>query len=126
MRSKRKYLGIGSAILACAFALSAVLPSSAQDTSVIIRTLRQGADFRVRVQAAFALGNTRDASMRRHLERALREPNPAVRAAAATALGRLGDARARGALRRARRDDSAAVRMPVSYTHLTLPTTPYV
>ncbi|MFK8000638.1 MAG: HEAT repeat domain-containing protein [Polyangiales bacterium] len=114
MRSKRKYLGIGSAILACAFALSAVLPSSAQDTSVIIRTLRSGADFRVRVQAAFALGNTRDASMRRHLERALREPNPAVRAAAATALGRLGDARARRALRRARRDDSAAVRMQVT------------
>ena len=81
---------------------------------MIIRTLRQGADFRVRVQAAFALGNTRDPRNRRHLERALRENNPAVRAAAATALGRLGDARARRALRRARRDDSAAVRMQVT------------
>ncbi len=83
----------------------------AQDRNVLVRALRSGSDFRTRVQAAFALGNTGDRAMRSHLERALRESDPAVRAAAATALGRLGDPRARRALRRARRDSSAAVRM---------------
>lgn len=84
---------------------------SAQDRATMIRTLAEARDFRVRVQAAFAMGNTRDGGFRPHLERALRDTNPAVRAAAATGLGRLGDRSALAALRRAARDDSAAVRM---------------
>lgn len=101
--------------------LCAVVPSSAQDRRTLSRLLREGADFRVRVQAAFAIGNTRDASMRTHLERALqRDSNPAVRAAAATGLGRLGTARALPSLRRARRDTSAAVRMQVERSITTL------
>ncbi len=75
------------------------------------KVLREGRDFRTRVQAAFALGRLGDRTARRSLERALRQDvNPAVRAAAATALGKLGDPAARRALRRARRDRSAAVR----------------
>jgi hypothetical protein len=96
---------------AVAFFLAAV-PSSAQDRSVLVRALRHGRDFRVRVQAAFALGDTKDRSVRRPLERALAsDSNPAVRAAAATALGKLGSRRAIRALRRASRDASGAVRM---------------
>lgn len=77
----------------------------------MIRTLHEASDFRVRVQIAFAMGNTEDPVFRPHLERVLRDRNPAIRAAAATALGRLGDRRALTALRRAVRDDSASVRM---------------
>jgi len=90
------------------------------------RLLREGADFRVRVQAAFALGNTHDATARRPLERALTDDNPAVRAAAATGLGRLGRTEALAALTRARSDRSAAVRMQVERSIRTLsePATP--
>ncbi len=57
------------------------------------------------------MGNDGDDAYRPHLERALRDSNPAVRAAAATALGKLGDRRAIAALRRATSDSSASVRM---------------
>lgn len=78
----------------------------------MIRLLEDpGRDFRVRVQAAFAMGNTHDALFVAPLSRALADSNPAVRAAAATSLGRLGDRTALPALRRAARDSSAAVRM---------------
>lgn len=96
---------------ACIAVLLAVGPGAAQDRAALIRALSEASDFRVRVQAAFGMGNTRDAGYRSHLERALRDSNPAVRAASATALGRLGDTRAISALRRVARDDSAAVRM---------------
>ncbi|MCA9615605.1 MAG: HEAT repeat domain-containing protein [Sandaracinus sp.] len=101
-----------AAILALALAGLAVAGVGfAQDRATMIRSLSEASDFRVRVQVAFGMGNTRDAVYRPHLERALRDSNPAVRAAAATSLGRLGDRRALVALRRAVRDDSAAVRM---------------
>ena len=90
------------------------LPSEAQDRAALIRVLNSNTDFRVRVQAAFALGNTRDERVLPALERALRDQNPAVRAAAATAMGRIGSRRAIPMLRRASRDSSAAVRLQVS------------
>ena len=98
-----------AAAVACALVVA--LPGSAQDTATLIRSLRTARDFRVKVQVAFAMGNTGDRRLKPHLERALRDSNPAVRAAAATALGRLGDSSAVPALRRARRDSSASVRM---------------
>ena len=97
---------LGASLLAFAAA-----SGEAQDRATLIRSLRNASDFRVKVQVAFAMGSTEDAALRPHLERALRDSNPAVRAAAATALGRLGDRRAIGALRRASRDSSASVRM---------------
>jgi hypothetical protein len=100
--------------------LALAVPGGAQERRTMVRLLREGADFRVRVQAAFALGNTHDASARRPLERALRDDNPAVRAAAATGLGRLGRSAALTALRRARSDRSAAVRMQVERSIRTL------
>lgn len=86
----------------------------------MLRALNGSSDFRVRVQAAFALGNTGDAQHRRALETALRDSNPAVRAAAATALGRLGNRAALNALRAATRDSSAAVRMQAQRSIRTL------
>jgi hypothetical protein len=91
-------------------ALAVTFPSAAQDRAMLSRVLREGSDFRVRVQAAFAIGNTRDPILRPQLERALRDEHPAVRAAAATALGRLGSTRAIPALRRVLRDSAPAVR----------------
>ncbi len=84
---------------------------SAQDRASLTRVLQHSGDFRVRVQAAFALGNLGDPQAVPTLERGLRDQNPAVRAACATALGRLGSARALSALRRAQNDPSPAVRM---------------
>jgi hypothetical protein len=111
VRARRTLWARAAMALACIAVLLAVGPGVAQDRAALIRALSEADDFRVRVQAAFGMGNTRDAAYRPHLERALRDANPAVRAASATALGRLGDHRAIASLRRAERDDSAAVRM---------------
>ena len=111
VRARRTLWARAAVALACVTVLLAVGPGVAQDRAALIRALSEASDFRVRVQAAFGMGNTRDAAYRPHLERSLRDANPAVRAASATALGRLGDARAIASLRRAQRDDSAAVRM---------------
>jgi hypothetical protein len=98
------------ATLAVAAIMLAAVPGGAQDRSTLIRAL-QNDDFRVRIQAAFAMGSTGDRALRPHLERTLqRDRNPAVRAAAATGLGRLGDPGAVAALRAASRDGSSAVR----------------
>lgn len=110
-RSRRLLVVVGSVVLAL---LAMGASTHAQDRSQLIRVLDGNADFRVRVQAAFALGNTGDAAVVPHLERALRDDNPAVRAAAATALGRIGSPLAVPALRRAQRDSSAAVRLQVA------------
>ncbi|MAQ14244.1 MAG: hypothetical protein CMN30_05555 [Sandaracinus sp.] len=109
-RRRPRFFTWGGIIGALLLAFAAV-GGQAQDRATLIRSLRNASDFRVKVQVAFAMGNTGDAAMRPHLERALRDGNPAVRAAAATALGRLGDRAAIGALRRATRDSSASVRM---------------
>jgi hypothetical protein len=87
--------------------------TGAQDRSALLRVLNSNADFRVRVQAAFALGNAADVGSAPALEEALRDEHPAVRAAAATSLGRLGARRSLAPLSRARRDRSQAVRMQV-------------
>ncbi len=107
MRHLRLWTGI---VGLCAVAAAVAVPSAAQDRGTLSRVLREGEDFRVRVQAAFAIGNTRDPMMRPQLERALRDEHPAVRAAAATALGRLGSARAIPALERVLSDSAPAVR----------------
>lgn len=112
--SRRSLVVIGG--LLATLLLAAAVSTHAQDRSTFIRVLNGNGDFRVRVQAAFALGNTRDEAVLPHLERALRDSNPAVRAAAASAMGRIGSERAMPALRRAQRDASAAVRLQVSST----------
>ena len=86
------------------------MQAQAQDVRALIKLLRKHRDFRVRVQAAFALGGIGHRSSAKPLIKALKDKNPAVRVAAATALGRLGDAKAIPALKRATRDSSSVVR----------------
>ncbi len=112
-RRHRRSLAVVVGLLV-ASTLPVAVSTHAQDKARLIRVLNGDGDFRVRVQAAFALGNTRDESAVPHLTRALSDSNPAVRAAAATALGRIGSARALPALRQAQRDSSAAVRLQAS------------
>ena len=104
----------GAVALTLVLLAASIAPSSAQDRSALVRVLTNSRDFRVRVQAAFALGNTRDPAVIPPLSRALADGNPAVRAAAATALGRIGRTEALPALQRASRDRSVAVRMQVA------------
>ncbi len=108
------------ALVTLLVSFATVTDGAAQDIRALSRALSGASDFRVRVQAAFALGNTRNARNRRPLERALSDANPAVRAAAATALGRLGSTAAIAALRRASRDSSASVRMQAQRSIRTL------
>ena len=78
--------------------------------ATFVRILRDGDDFRVRTQAAFGLGRSRNGQYRPALEAALRDRHEAVRAAAANALGLIGSPLSLPALETARRDGSTAVR----------------
>ena len=79
------------------FAVSLVLVSAATVTSgpnevaAASKILKDGDDFRLRVDAALRLGNTGDSKARKPLEAALEDAHPSVRQAAATALSKLGD-----------------------------------
>jgi hypothetical protein len=79
--------------------LAATSASTAQDFSALKRDLASGADFRLRVGAALALGKTHAKAAVEPLVGALDDVNPAVRVAAAAALGVLGQREACEALR---------------------------
>jgi hypothetical protein len=87
--------------VAAAVALGHLPTSTAQDDATAFRDLSGGADFRVRVAAALALGRSHSPGARNALEKALSDPHPAVRAAASAALGNLGDVSAVPALQAA-------------------------
>src|SRR5688572_7268425 len=74
-------------LFVCLFSASA----SAQAASLerLIDTLKNGADFRVRTQAALALGASKNQGAVAPLCSGLSDPNTTVRAAAALALGKL-------------------------------------
>lgn len=112
---KARARGFYAAFALCFLAIvtSNVTVSYAQDRQQLVRVLNSNADFRLRVQAAFAISTIHDESLVEPLSRALHDQNPAVRAAAATSLGRLGFPSAMTALRASTRDSSAAVRMQV-------------
>src|SRR5687768_4200938 len=114
---RRRVVAIVAALTALSLVPLAVVTRAQDrarnDRATLVRTLEGHRDFRLRVQAAFALGNAQDAASVSPLERALHDANPAVRAAAATSLGRIGSPRALPALRRALTDGSAAVRLQV-------------
>jgi hypothetical protein len=90
-----------------------VAQAGAQPTSELIQKLDDGADFRVRVQAALELGKTHGSAARVALEEALDDENAAVRAAAAAALKVMRDPAALPALQRHADDASAAVRAQI-------------
>jgi plasmid stability protein len=101
-----------TALVTLALSVS-VAVAGAQPTSDLIQKLDQGADFRVRVQAALELGKTRGAASRAALEAALDDENSAVRAAAAAGLKVMKDPAAIPALLRHDSDSSAAVRSQI-------------
>ncbi len=79
----------------------------------LIGQLKDGKDFRVRVQAALQLGKTMDPAALAPLVGALDDDNASVRAAAVAALESLGDMRAIGPLKEHRLDRSEAVRKQI-------------
>jgi hypothetical protein len=66
------------------------LAQNASEIPELARRLKTSDDFRVRTQAALALGATGDAKAVPHLCEGLKDQNAAVRTAAAAALGRTG------------------------------------
>lgn len=86
----------------------------------LVDRLENGADFRVRVQAALELGKRKHPAARVPLEEALGDSNAAVRASAAAALKMLGDPRAIPALQKRAKDSSPAVRSQIKSTILAL------
>lgn len=91
-------------------AATAPLPVARADQSKVLeQMLKEGANFRVRVRAAMALGRLRKARYAAALERALWDRHPAVRQAAAVSIRRLGTARSLPALRIAARDTAKSV-----------------
>jgi len=79
----------------------------------LVSRLRNGEDFRVRVQAALELGKTRDSDALDPLVAALSDQHASVRAASAAALAELGDVDAVPALKQRRLDRSDAVRKQI-------------
>jgi hypothetical protein len=97
-----------------AFAAAPALAKPALDE--LVTQLRDGKDFRVRVQAALQLGKSMSPEAFVPLVRALDDDNASVRAAAVAALQSLGDMRAIGPLKEHRLDRSDAVRKQIKAT----------
>jgi hypothetical protein len=93
------------------FLATPVLAKPALDE--LIGQLRDGKDFRVRVQAALQLGKSMDPAALSPLVGALDDENASVRAASVAALESLGDMRAIPALKEHRLDRSEAVRKQI-------------
>jgi hypothetical protein len=98
----------------------------ADDIARASEDLRTGADFRLRVSAALALGKSKNALARGPLEQQMRKDDQeAVRAASAAGLGALGDPAAVEALEDvAQHDKSASVRETAKASLKKLRTTP--
>jgi hypothetical protein len=79
----------------------------------LVSQLRDGKDFRVRVQAALQLGKSMSPQALAPLVTALDDDNASVRAAAVAALESLGDVRAIAPLKEHRLDRSEAVRKQI-------------
>lgn len=95
--------------LATSMVLGSTSLSSAQDGDTsAFRDIAVGKDYRLRVAAALALGRSKSPGARPALEKALKDPHPAVRASAAAALGALGNPAAVPALKAALTIEPAA------------------
>ncbi|HVR20140.1 MAG TPA: HEAT repeat domain-containing protein [Polyangiaceae bacterium] len=93
-----------------------VAPAKAQGTGDVdrmVENLRSGADFRVRTQAALALGASKTERAVQPLCRALADPNNTVRAASAAALGKLQLGGAQCLEDRGRTEPSATVKAAI-------------
>jgi hypothetical protein len=82
--------------------------AEAKDLAALHRDLATGADFRLRVSAALAIGQMAQRSSVGPLAKALSDEHPAVRAAASAALGKIGDGAAIAPLEAALARESVA------------------
>jgi TolA-binding protein len=98
--------------LACALLVGSVASASPK-LSELVERLKNGDDFRVRVQAALELGRTRDSAAVASLVKALDDTNASVRAAAAAGLKNIGDKSAIKPLKAHLQDPSDAVRSQI-------------
>jgi hypothetical protein len=87
--------------------------SAAPGVDELVTQLKDGKDFRVRVQAALQLGKSMNPQALGPLVAALDDDNASVRAAAVAALESLGDMRAIGPLKEHRLDRSESVRKQI-------------
>jgi hypothetical protein len=90
--------------------------SASPKLAELIERLRNGDDFRVRVQAALELGRTQDGGAVASLVKALDDENASVRAAAAAGLKNIGDKSALKPLKAHLQDPSDAVRSQIKDT----------
>ncbi|MFT3922552.1 MAG: HEAT repeat domain-containing protein [Myxococcales bacterium] len=112
MVPRRNFLLV-AVLLACGSLFSGVAAADAR-TDFLIRMLGTSAQFRVRTQAALALGGQQQAAaVTQALSKALSDEHPAVRAASAASLGRLKDPTAISALKVAQNDRDSSVRAAV-------------
>jgi hypothetical protein len=79
-----------SALIGVAFVVLALPARAGQDVAYLIEQLRTSDDYRVRTQAALALGASGDGAAVKPLCDALGDGNSVVKVAAAAALGKLG------------------------------------
>jgi hypothetical protein len=96
---------IGAVVLLGTIAPSPItgeFASARADEASLIKDLKTGSDFRVRVTAALSLGRSKSKAAVTALIGALSDSSAAVRAASAAALASLGDGSAVPALKRAR------------------------
>lgn len=110
----RRFLRVCVAALVLCVCATSSAPSSAHADSksdFLVRMLASSSQFRVRAQAALALGAANEAAVIEALSRALRsDDHPAVRAASASALERLRAPSSLAALKAALRDEDKTVR----------------
>lgn len=87
MRFRQRLVVLLTVVLACVG--TGVLHAQSSNVGELVRKLKESQDFRVRTQAALALGATASSSAVEPLCAALADTNTTVRAASAAALGRL-------------------------------------
>lgn len=85
LRPLRRFAALTAALVT----LSSLAPAQTADINRLVDNLRNGPDFRIRTQAALALGASKNAAAVQPLCSALSDTNTTVRAAAAAALGKL-------------------------------------
>lgn len=89
MTSQRRLAAALRCALLVLLAALVALPAGAADVEALARKLAEAEDFRVRAQAALALGSSADAAAVKPLCGGLSDSSSAVRAAAAAGLGKL-------------------------------------
>ncbi len=84
------HLRRAAAVMVCLSSIAASAHAQGTDVPRLVDNLKNGADFRIRTQAALALGASKNKNAVEPLCSGLSDSNTTVRAAAAAALGKLG------------------------------------